>query len=179
MPATEPTTDLDPRFSAEGATPTPWAEATGRLDDAPVYWLTTVRADGRPHVTPLLSVWVDGALHFCTGSGEQKARNLDKNPQCALTTGTNALDEGLDLVVEGTAVPVRDDARLQRVADAYVAKYGEDWRFTVRDGAFHHAEGSLREDDPGTALVFAVEPHTAFGFRKGDYSQTRWRFGGS
>jgi hypothetical protein len=37
-----------------------------------------VRADGRPHVTPLISVLVDGALHFCTGATEQKA----KNPVC-------------------------------------------------------------------------------------------------
>ena len=30
--------------------------------------------------------------------------------------------------------------------------------------------------DGGVALVFRVEPVTAFGFGKGPYSQTRWRF---
>lgn len=30
--------------------------------------------------------------------------------------------------------------------------------------------------DAREALVFEVAPSTVFGFRKGDYSQTRWRF---
>ena len=41
--------------------------------------LSTVRADGRPHVTPLVAVWLDGALYFCTGEGEQKERNIRRN----------------------------------------------------------------------------------------------------
>ena len=168
MAGTDPVTELDERYSSEGASATGWGQARGRLEDAQLYWLSTVRPDGRPHVTPLIAVWLDDALHFCTGPDERKARNLAENPHCILTTGCNALDEGLDLVVEGDAVAVRDDARLQRIADAYEAKYGSDWHFDVRDGAFH-SEG-------GPGLVFAVVPATVFGFGKGDYSQTRWRF---
>jgi hypothetical protein len=41
--------------------------------------------------------------------------------------GTNALSEGLDLVVEGEAVGVSDGDKVRRVADAYGAKYGEGW----------------------------------------------------
>jgi len=168
MAGSEPVTELDARFSSDGATPKGWADARRHLEDARVYWLSTVRPDGRPHVTPLLSVWLDGALHFCTGPSERKAKNLVGNPHCILTTGCNA-EEGLDLVVEGDAVQVRDDARLQRIADAYESKYGSDWHFDVRDGAFHHSGGH--------ALVYEVAPSTAFGFGKGDvYSQTRWRF---
>jgi hypothetical protein len=176
MTTKQPVAELDARFSSEGAQPTAWDEARGQLEQAEVYWLTTVREDGRPHVTPLIGVWADGAAHFCTGAGEQKARNLAHYPQCALTTGCNALGEGLDVVLEGEAVRVVDDAALQRVADAYLAKYGDDWRFTVRDGAFHQGDGSSEEGDSGAAIVFAVAPWQAFGFRKGDYSQTRWRF---
>src|SRR5690606_33461228 len=130
----------------------------------------TVRPDGRPHVTPLLGAWVDEALHICTGPEEQKARNLRGNPHCVLTTGCNALHEGADLVVEGDAVRVTDDAALRRVAEAYEAKYGGEWHFDVRDGAFHHPDG-------GEALVYRVAPVTGFRFGKGDpYSQTRYRF---
>ena len=107
-----------------------------------MYWLSTVRPDGRPHVTTLLSVWVDGALYFCTGAEERKAKNLAENPQCILTTGSNSFEDGLDVVVEGEAVNVRDEARLQRVADAYETKYGADWHFDVRDGVFHHGAGA-------------------------------------
>jgi nitroimidazol reductase NimA-like FMN-containing flavoprotein (pyridoxamine 5'-phosphate oxidase superfamily) len=168
MTAHDPATELDPRYSDDGATQTEWAEARGRLQDAELFWLTTVRPDGRPHTTPLLALWLDDALYFCTGPAEQKARNIAQNPHCILMTGCNALKEGVDLVVEGDAVKLSDDDELARIADAYVAKYGEEWRFEVRDGAFHHG--------PGEAWVFEVAPSTAYGFGKGDYSHTRWRF---
>ena len=79
----EPITELDPRFSSAGATPTSWSEGCERLEEAEVYWISTVRPGGRPHVTPLLGVWVDGALHFCTGPDERKAKNLAHNPRRA------------------------------------------------------------------------------------------------
>jgi hypothetical protein len=166
--AQEPVGELDARFSSEGASALPWTQAQQGLRDAEVYWLSTVRADGRPHVTPLIGVWLDSALYFCTGPTEQKARNLEHSLHCALTTGCNALDEGLDLVVEGDAVRLRDDDRLRVLATAFEDKYGSVWHFDVHDGAFH-GEG-------GEALVFEVAPGTVFGFRKGAYSQTRWRF---
>lgn len=171
MASKEPATDLAPQFSSPGATPTPWAEAVRHLEQAGVFWLSTVRPDGRPHVTPLLAVWLDEALYFCTGEAERKAKNLVANARCVLTTGCNILNaEGLDLVVEGVAVRVVDGTRLQRVADAYEAKYGADWHFAVRDGTFHGAEGNV-------AIVYEVVSHTAFGFGKGvAFSQTRWRF---
>jgi hypothetical protein len=162
-----PTGELDARFSSEGATATPWEEARDRFAGAQVYWLTTVRPNGRPHVTPLLSVWLDGAAHFCTGAGEQKARNMARSPLCALIAGSDA-PGGLDVVLEGEAVRVTDEPRLRRLADAWVAKYGEDWRFEVRDSAFAHAAGA--------ALVFEVAPAVAFAFGKEDeFSQTRYR----
>jgi general stress protein 26 len=171
MAITEPTTDLDPRYGEPGAVATPWADAQRHLAAAELAWLSTVRPDGRPHVTPLLTVWLDGAPHFCTGEDERKARNLAANPQVVITTGAHALHGGLDLVVEGRAARVTDPARLQRLADAWEEKYGSDWHFEVRDGGFGGGQG--------LALVFRVEPTTAFGFGKGPYGQTRWRFPGA
>ncbi len=177
MTAKEPVAELEPRFSSDDATPTPWGEGRERLERAGIYWLSTVRPDGRPHVTPLLAVWLDGALYFCTGPDERKAGNLAGNPRCALTTGCNTLGEGLDLVVEGDAVRLTNDARLRRVADTYLSKYGGDWRFAVRDGAFYHDPGSPREANTGAAWVYEVTPTKVFGFGKGGpFSQTRWRF---
>ena len=166
--ANEPETTLDGRFSSPDASATPWAEGLARLEEAELFWVSTVRPDGRPHVTPLISVWLDGAAYFCTGPDERKARNLAQNPSCILTTGCNLLGEGLDVVIEGEAVRIGDDAKLLRIAEAYESKYGSEWHFDVRDGAFRH--------DASEALVFEVAPATAFGFRKGEYSQTRWRF---
>ncbi|MFF5299853.1 pyridoxamine 5'-phosphate oxidase family protein [Streptomyces sp. NPDC013161] len=165
----EPRTRLDPRYSDPAATATDWATAEARLSAAEQFWISTVRPDGRPHVTPLPAVWSAGALHFCTGPEERKARNLDGNPHVVLTTGTSTWDKGYDLVVEGAAVRVTDEERLRELAAAWEAKYGSFWRFDVRDGAFHHGSGY--------AYVFAVAPRTVFGFGKGEpFSQTRWRF---
>ncbi len=169
MAIPEPETELDQRFSNPGATATRWAAGRERIEAAELFWISTVRPDGRPHVTPLIAVWLDGAACFCTGAEERKARNLAENPRCVLTTGCNLLGEGLDVVIEGEAVRVDEDAELARIADAYERKYGSDWHFDVGDGAFHHGDG-------GEALVFEVAPTTVFGFGKGEYSQTRWRF---
>ena len=171
MPATtDPVTTLVPEFSAPNARPTPWATVEHALTDAELYWLTTVRGSGGPHMTPLIGIYADGALHFCTGGHEQKARNIEGNPRVVLTTGSNEWNRGLDVVVEGEARRLEDEDALRRVAEAYVVKYGEDWRFDVRDGAFVHSEDSV-------ALVFRVEPEKVLGFRKGEFAQTRWRFG--
>src|ERR1700722_9014538 len=94
----EPVTELS-AFSSPNAVQTEWSRARTELANAKVYWLTTVRPDGRPHVTPLLGVWFDGGLYFCTGPDERKAKNLAENLHCALTTGHNSL-AGLDLVIE-------------------------------------------------------------------------------
>jgi nitroimidazol reductase NimA-like FMN-containing flavoprotein (pyridoxamine 5'-phosphate oxidase superfamily) len=169
MATTAPETKLDGRFSDPDAAPTDWADGHKRFEEAELFWLSTVRPDGRPHVTPLISVWVDDAAYFCTGPGEQKAKNLAQNANCILTTGCNQLGEGLDVVIEGKAERIDDDAKLTRIAEAYESKYGSEWHFDVRDGTFRHSAGD--------ALVFEVAPTTAFGFGKGEYSQTRWRFG--
>ncbi len=135
-----------------------------------MYWPGTVRRDGRPHVTPLIAVWYEGAFYFCTGAREQKAKNLEQNPHCTVTTGCNTYNQGLDIVLEGDATRITDEALLQRIADAYEAKYGSDWHWDVRDSAFHGSEGNVAD-------VFAITPTKALGFAKGaPFGQTRWRF---
>jgi len=164
-----PTTSLDSRFSDPAATSTPWDDAERVLATAELFWITTVRADGRPHVTPLVAVWLDGAIHFCTGTSEQKALNLRTNRHVILTTGSNTWDHGLDVVVEGDAVQITDGDTLQRLAEAWRTKWDGRWHFEARDGAFHHEGG-------GEALVYAVAPTKVLSFGKGIFSHTRHRF---
>ncbi|MGW6400911.1 pyridoxamine 5'-phosphate oxidase family protein [Streptomyces sp. NPDC055134] len=170
MTDTEPPAEVDGRYSDASATAVPWAEAEAKVAAAELFWISTVRPDGRPHVTPLLAVWRDGALHFTTGERERKALNLAENPHVVLTTGTNSWTEGYDVVVEGEAVRVTDNGRLRELAKAWEEKYGPVWHFEVRDDGAFQGQG-------GPSLVFAVSPRTAFGFGKGEpFSQTRWRF---
>src|SRR6476661_10829025 len=99
--SSQPTAELDPRFSDPDAGATPWVQAREVLETAQLSWITTVRTDGRPHVTPLVAVWLDDTLYFTTGATEQKGHNLDANPHVVVTTGCNRWDEGTDVVVEG------------------------------------------------------------------------------
>jgi general stress protein 26 len=163
-----PTPRLDRRFSDPAAEPTPWAEVTDVLNLAELYWLSTVRADGRPHVTPLIGLWHDGAMHVSTGPTEQKYRNIEHNPTVALTTGNNTWATGLDVVVEGEAVRVTDNAELQRIADAIEAKYGSVWHFDVGDGVFGDGER--------VAAVFRIETVKVMAFAKDPHGHTTFRF---
>ena len=150
----------------------PWEDAARILADAQLAWITTVRADGRPHVTPLVTVWLDDALHFCTGSDEQKARNLDANPNVVVTTGCNQWDEGLDVVVEGEAVRVTDPSTLERLARAWAEKWDGRWTYTPTEGGFAHQAGAA---DHGLVHVYAVRPAKTLAFGKEPFSQTRYR----
>jgi general stress protein 26 len=164
----QPLTQLDRRFSGPDTQPTTWSEAQEVLDAAQLSWISTVRADGRPHVTPLVAVWLDGALHFTTGPTEQKAVNLATNPHVVLTTGCNTWDQGLDVMVEGEARRVTDKAVLERLAAAWRTKWDSSWQFEVSDDGFAHEGG-----DP--VLVFAVEPAKVLAFGKGTFTHTRHR----
>jgi general stress protein 26 len=163
----EPIVELNQGFSQPDATAPPWAAVVDVLSTSEMFWLSTVRRDGRPHVTPLPAIWLDGTLYFCTGSEEQKTRNLESEPRCVLTTGTNDLRSGLDVVVEGTAVRVTDQARLRQLAALWKSKL--DWDFAVGEDGF-------RDPDGRTGLVFGVAPAKVLAFGKGVYSQTRYRF---
>ena len=164
------TSELDQRFSDPGAEPTSWEETERALREAQLFWISTVRGDGRPHVTPLVAVWDGGALHFCTGPDEQKAVNLQANPRVALTTGCNGWEDGLDVVVEGAAERVSDEGRLAELARAWREKWDGTWKFEPVAEGFRHSGGE------GIAHVFAVRPTKVLAFGKGGFSHTRHSF---
>jgi nitroimidazol reductase NimA-like FMN-containing flavoprotein (pyridoxamine 5'-phosphate oxidase superfamily) len=165
-----PVTVLDGRYSNPTAVATTWDDTRRVLEGAELFWISTVRADGRPHVTPIVAVWAEGAMHFSTGAEEQKFANLRANPHVVLTTGCNHWDRGLDVVVEGEAVRVTDAAALERLAVAWTAKWEGRWRYTVGDGCFVHPGG-------GEAIVFSVTPAKIYAHAKGDpFGATTHRF---
>jgi hypothetical protein len=169
MAESEPTAE---QLSSPGGAPLAalsWADARARLADAEDYLLATSGTDGRPHVVPVLAVWLEGAVCFNTGRTTRKARNLAHNDSCAVTVP----GDDVDLVVDGNAQLVRDAGRLQRVADLFPIKYPW-WHPVVRDGEFYDP-GDTELGDP--RLVFAVVPTRVFAFGKeSGFSATRWRF---
>ena len=167
----EPIAELNGDFSEPSASARPWAEVVEVLDGAEMFWLSTVREDGRPHVVPMPAVWLDGMLHFCTGAAEQKAVNLRSNAQCVLSTGPNRFHEGLDVVVEGSAARVTGRERLEPLAAMWKSRL--DWDFDVADDGFRDPHSPT-----GEVLVFGVAPVKVLAFGKSPYSQTRYRFAG-
>ena len=169
MMVNEPVARVDNRFSQPGAEARSWAEVERTLDAAEMFWLTTVRADGRPHVTPLIGIWTDGAFFFTTGPGEQKAKILETNQAVAVTTGVNTMAHELDVIIEGQAERERDSATLEALTRAYSSKYR--WKYEVRDEGFYDPSHS------GWSQVFQVRPRKVLGFHRGkEFSQTRWQF---
>lgn len=167
----KPVTTLDLVYSDPAAIAVTWEETRKFLEAAELFWICTVRADGRPHVTPVVAAWAEDAIWFCTGVEEQKFANLRANSHVVLTTGCNQWKSGLDVIVEGDAVRVTDDTVLGRVAGAFANKWDGRWQFIARDGSFHGADGS------GGAEVFSVTPVKVFGHAKGDpFGATAHRF---
>ena len=130
------------------------------------FLLATTDPDGRPHVVPVLAVWLDGNLCFVSSRQSRKTRNLARNNGCAVTVP----GADLDLVLEGAAHLVRDAARLEKVAKLFPVKYPW-WEPIVRDGDFYDPA------DTEPRYVYAVEPAQVFAFGKEHgFSATRWRF---
>jgi hypothetical protein len=166
-----PITTFDKEYSDPAASPVSWEETVAVLEAAELFWVSTVRADGRPHVTPVVAVWFDGAVWFSTGANEQKFANMRAHPHVVLTTGCNQWDQGLDVVVEGEAVRITDDAVLARVVEAFTVRWDGRWKFTASGGCFRG------EDGTGEAMVFSVKPAKVFAHSKGDpFGATRHKF---
>jgi hypothetical protein len=175
--AEQPLTETD--------TTTPWPRARARLETPEqnrTYWLATARPDGRPHVVPVLGLWLHDAFYFLTGEMTRRGRHLAANPQCVMTVSSQTLP-ALDLIVEGDCHQVRDAATLRRVVDAY----GEtmQWPLEVRDGAV--SGPSAPTAGPPPYGVFALTPRTVIGVpgiagteqgvgKAGSFHPTRWRF---
>ena len=154
-------------FSQPDATPPRWEDVAALLEDSEMFWLSTVRSTGQPHVAPLPAMWANHRLYFCTGAHEQKARNIEHDARCILTTGTNDYRSGVDVVVEGVAQRVTATEELEQLSAIWLAKIG--WRFDVGDGVFLDTTA-----DGHPAIVFAVIPSKILVFTKEPYSQTRF-----
>lgn len=144
-------------------------QSQGPADDGPhTHWLATVRPDGRPHVTAVGAAWSDGTFYFTSGDGTRKAKNLAENPRCVITTAA----QGIDLVVEGQARKVSDQATLERLAAVYASA---GWAPEARDGAFYH-EYSAPSAGPPPWYLYEFTPETVFGVATEEpYGATRWR----
>jgi hypothetical protein len=130
---------------------TPWAVALDRLEHpAPGqnHWLATVRPDGWPHLVPIIAFWIDGAFHFLAGEGTRKGRNLAADERCVIGTGNLTLPS-LDLIVEGRARPVTEEATVRLLAEESVARAGR-WRRAAATSTVRMARRQARRPTRST-----------------------------
>ena len=168
----EPTStrNLDRYGSAE----LPWSRPRDILAaDTPkadlTFFVATVRPDGRPHSAGVGAVWVDGALHFTSGPGTRKSRNLAANPACTVSVRLRTVD----LVLEGDAHRVTDPAALERVAALY--REGG-WPASVEDDALT-APYSAPSAGPAPWYLYRLALRTAIGVATAEpHGATRWDF---
>lgn len=160
---------IDRRYSDEKAEAVPWADAEARMAEAQVAWIVTARPDGRPHATPMVPVVCDRKIYFHTGRTEVKYANLQADPHVLVLAGDTAWEGGLDVAVEGTAMPVTDDALLRRLAEQYRGRWDGRWQLDVQNGAM------ASKTSDSQLVVFEVTPDRAFGYAKGEpFSQTTY-----
>ena len=167
QPVAEPLTN-------DGSEPSvlPWAQARQRINDARYYWLGTVHPSGRPHVRPVLAVWVGAALYTTSGPQARKGRNLDRDARCSVAVTA----DDMHIVLEGLSSKVVDPGLLGSVAEAYRSKY--DWNVTVTGGEFDAPYGAPTAGLP-PYQPYEIRPTAVFAFINDSAlgpSSTRWRF---
>ena len=124
---------------------------------------------GRPPVTPLVGAWFDDSFVFCTGPTEQKARNLEHIDDVIVTTGVNTWKDGLDVVVEGSAVRVHD-VRYSPGSPTLSAKSIPVNGISAAGRGLSH-----RRARRAHRIVFRVSPDKVLAFGKSPHGQTRFR----
>ncbi|MBZ5737543.1 pyridoxamine 5'-phosphate oxidase family protein [Nocardioides mangrovi] len=162
--------------------PLEWTAVADRLDrgygqapgsggpDRHSSWLSTINPDGSPHVTGVGALWIDAAFWFETGRSTRKARNVERDPRCALSVAT----QEFDLVVEGTASLVTDP----EVVAARAADWAVDWPCRVDEsGLALTAEFSAPSAGPPPWHVYRLDVRSATALATtGEGGATRWVF---
>jgi nitroimidazol reductase NimA-like FMN-containing flavoprotein (pyridoxamine 5'-phosphate oxidase superfamily) len=138
----------------------PWTTAAEQLEQAKVYWLATVRHDGRPHIAPIWGAWVDDAFYFQGAPNSRWARNLGENPAASIH-----LESVNDVViVDGLVEQIVTDA-------AFAARLVEAWR----------AKYVVVEHPPqaDTAGIFRLRPRAVRAWGETFQDAARWLFADS
>lgn len=172
-------------LAADESGTTPWEFARERLanpESPRTCWLATVRPDGRPHLMPLITFWIDGALHVVAGEGTRKARNLAADGRCVIGMSSTRLPS-IDLVVEGRAAPLTDHDAVRHVAE-YLN--GQNWPLEARGDKVYGPNAPTAGPPPYT--IFRIVPSKVLGLPgmygmeqagpEGLPKPTRWEFGG-
>ena len=168
---------------AEGLAPLEWSLVETEVADLlthddprsptrPTFWLTTLNADGSPHVTSVGALWHAGSCWFQTGERTRKAKNVARDPRCTISVATT----GFDVMIAGDARRVTDPATVAEIAALWA---GSGWPAEPSDdGTGITAPFNAPALGPPPWFVYEVTPRTAtaVGTSEDMPGSTRWRF---
>ena len=125
---------------------------------------------------PIIAFWLDGAFHFMAGKGTRKGRNLAADERCVIATG-NLTMPSMDLIVEGRAKPIADEAAVRRMAAEFG---GEGWPLEARGSDVYGPHGPTAGPPP--YAIYRLEPTRSSASRAcsgcstttGHHKPTRW-----
>lgn len=156
-----------------GTEPLSWDEVREQLAAERSYWVATAGPGNRPHVRPVLAVWLHDKIYSTTSPAAVKGRNLQLHPECSLTARAAAID----IVVEGSTSWVDDRDLLESIGAAYDSKYG--WPVTIRpDNMFDAPYGAPTAGHP-PYRAYEIAPQVVYAFGTDDNlggRSTRFRF---
>ena len=104
--------------------PARWRPIEARLGREMTIWIATVRGDGRPHLTPVWFVWLDGQIYIAIGTDTQKFSNLRGNQAVSLALP----DTEKVVILEGEA-HAADRKKSDTLGDYFFNKYEWDFRY--------------------------------------------------
>lgn len=140
-----------------------WHWVRDRMNDALIYWVASVRPDGRPHLTPIWGAWVDDSFWMEGGANTRRFKNLAANAATVIT-----VERGNDaIMLEGQALRAYelDAAVTHRLLQGY-AKYIKSHGFQADPANW--ADGGIWRVRPRKVLAWSNFPKDA----------TRWTFPG-
>jgi hypothetical protein len=136
------------------------------------FWLTTLNADGSPHVTSVGALWYAGSVWFQTGERTRKAKNVARDARGTISVATR----GFDVTATGEARRVTDPKVVAEIA-ALWAKGG--WPAAPDEsGTGITAPFNAPTLGPPPWSVYELKPRTAtaVGTTEEVPGSTRWRF---
>jgi hypothetical protein len=143
-----------------------------RSPNRSTFWLTTLNADGSPHVTSVGALWHGGSCWFQTGARTRKARNVARDQRCTMSVAT----KGYDVMLAGGAQRVTDPTTVAAIAGLW-AKSG--WPAELDDsGTGITAPFNAPTLGPPPWFVYEVKLHTAtaVGTAEDSPGSMRWRW---
>ena len=136
------------------------------------FWLTTLNADGSPHVTSVGALWHAGSCWFQTGERTRKARNLARDQRCTISVAT----KGFDVMVSGEARRVTDPTIVAEIGRRGRRADGPRSPTSREPASRHHSTRRCLDHRRGSCTRSKARTVTAVGTAEDTPGSMRWRF---